>query len=374
MRQMRIGKKIVLGLVIMEVIVSLLCFPAYAKEKIEFQEAEYYLPLTDKNVQCLLCPRECILEPGQRGTCRARENIDGHLYSLVYRKVVSWNADPIEKKPLYHVLPGTKSFSLATAGCNLGCLFCQNWTISQVKPEDLDFLDFSPQKVVDMALESYSRSIAYTYSEPTIFYEYMRDIARLAKQKGLVNIYRTAGYINPEPLQELCRYLDATNCDLKGYSDTFYRQYCLGKLSPVLESLKIMQKEKVWIEITNLIIPTVNDDFKMIRQMCRWIKENLGSEVPLHFSRFFPAYRMTHLPPTPVETLEKAREIALAEGIKYVYIGNIPGHPAQNTYCPRCKRIVIERAGYYVAQNNLKEGKCKFCGQKIPGIWKFPEK
>ncbi len=334
------------------------------------KEAYYYLDFEDSEVQCLLCPRKCILTEGQRGICGVRQNIKGKLYTLVYGRPVAVHVDPIEKKPISHMLPGSKSFSIATAGCNLSCRFCQNWQISQVSPEDIRSYDLPPDKVVQLALEYNCQSIAYTYNEPTIFYEYMIETAKLAHQKGLKNIYVTSGYINPEPLRELCKYIDAANLDIKGFTEDYYLKYCLGELRPVLESAKIMQEEGVWIELTNLILPTINDDIENIREMCEWIIKNLGPDVPLYFSRFFPAYKMTHLPPTPVETLEKAREIALNVGLHYVYIGNVPGHPAEHTYCPKCGRIIIQRVGFFVTSNNLDQGKCPFCGEKIPGIWK----
>lgn len=333
------------------------------------KEAYYYQELGDSDVMCLLCPRECILEEGQRGICGVRQNIKGNLYTLVYGRPVAVHIDPIEKKPISHMLPGSKSFSIATAGCNLGCRFCQNWQISQVLPEDIRSYDLPPEKVVQLALENNCQSIAYTYSEPTIFYEYMIETAKLAREKGLKNVYVTSGYINPEPLRELCKYIDAANIDIKGFTEDYYRQYCLGKLQPVLKSAKIMQEEGVWIELTNLILPTINDDMEKIREMCEWIIKNLGPDVPLYFSRFFPAYKMTHLPPTPVETLEKAREIAQKVGLHYVYIGNVPGHPAEHTYCPNCGRIIIQRVGFFVTSHNLYQDKCPFCGEKIPGIW-----
>jgi len=338
--------------------------------QLNLKEAYYYLEFEDSEVQCLLCPRKCILTEGQRGICGVRQNIKGKLYTLVYGRPVAVHIDPIEKKPISHVLPGSKSFSIATAGCNLSCRFCHNWQISQVLPEDIRSYDLPPEKVVQLALENNCQSIAYTYSEPTIFYEYMIETAKLAREKGLKNIYVTSGYINPEPLRELCKYIDVANLDIKGFTEDYYLKYCLGELQPVLESAKIMKEEGVWLELTNLILPTINDDMAKIREMCEWIIKNLGPDVPLYFSRFSPAYKMIHLPHTPVETLEKAREIAQEVGLHYVYIGNVAGNPAEHTYCPKCGRIIIQRVGYFVTSNNLDQGKCPFCGEKIPGIWK----
>jgi pyruvate formate lyase activating enzyme len=354
-------------------ILFIIAYPLFAEEsRLSDKEASYYMKLEEGRVQCLLCPHECLLANKQTGLCKARRNIEGTLRSLVYARAVSANVDPIEKKPLFHFLPGSKSFSIATAGCNFSCRFCQNWQISQSRPEDLDSFYFPPQEVVEKALENNCQSIAYTYNEPTIFYEYMLDCAKLAREKGLCNVPVTACYINPEPLKELCQYIDGAHCDLKGFSDEFYRKYCSGKLEPVLNTIKTLKQNGVWIEIINLVIPTVNDDMEMIKKMCLWIRDNLGPDVPLHLSRFFPNYKMRDLPPTPVETLEKARKIALDCGLHYVYIGNVPGHPAENTYCPQCKKALIRRVGYYIAENNVVEGKCKFCGFTIAGVWKNP--
>jgi len=329
----------------------------------------YFTPLPGGEIQCELCPKRCRVGKGQRGFCRVRENRDGKYYSLVYGNPCAIHLDPIEKKPFFHVLPTTTSFSLATAGCNLQCKFCQNWEISQASPEDLYNHDVPPELIVKKAREMGARSVAYTYVEPTIFYEYMVDIGELVKKAGLLNVCHSNGFINPEPLRNLCKTMDAANIDLKGYSEDFYREVCSGELQPVLEALKIYRKEKVHLEITNLMIPTKNDDMSVLGEMCLWIKKELGSETPIHFSRFYPLYKLKSLPPTPVSTLEKARSIALSAGLEYVYIGNVPGHEGENTFCPKCKKMVIKRAGYMVGEVHLKNGKCKFCGKPIPGIW-----
>jgi pyruvate formate lyase activating enzyme len=348
--------------------------PKISLEKIKtsdlsLHEAMYYQKLPGKRVKCLLDPLECELAEFERGICRVKVNIGGELKSLVYGKAASVHIDPIEKKPLFHVLPGTATFSIATAGCNLGCTFCQNWQLSQSNPEDIPHYNLSPQEVVNLAIQNRCDSIAYTYSEPVIFYEYMLDTAKLAKEKGLKNLMITAAYINPEPLRELCKYIDAANVDLKGFSEEYYRQVVFGDLETVLNSLKIMQEEGVWIEITNLIVPTLNDDPGLIRQMCVWIRKNLGSDVPLHFSRFHPMYKLKNLPSTPVKTLEEAKRIALEEGLHYVYIGNVYGHFGENTVCPIEGRVLVNRIGYNVIEYNIVEGRCKFCGEKVPGIW-----
>jgi len=336
---------------------------------IETKLAAYFTPLDGRKIQCDLCPHRCLVAQGKRGVCRVRENREGKYYSLVYGNPCSVHLDPVEKKPFFHVLPGTASYSLATAGCNFQCKFCQNWEISQAFPEDVSSKEFSPARVVREAKETGARSVAYTYVEPTIFYEYMIDIATLARKSGLLNVYHSNGFINPGPLQHLCKVLDAANIDLKGFTDDFYHNLCGGELAPVLETLKTLKKEKVHLEITNLIIPTKNDDPSVLKDMCRWIRNELGPDTPVHFSRFYPLYRLKTLPPTPVSTLEKAREIGLSAGLDYVYIGNIPGHAGENTFCPKCGKMIIQRKAYMVGEVHLKDGKCKSCGKPIAGIW-----
>lgn len=337
----------------------------------ELKEAYFYKKLNVKNlVECFLCPKHCIIPPGKYGFCRARKNIDGTLYAMGYSNPCSVAIDPIEKKPFFHFLPSTPTFSIASAGCSLRCKFCQNWAISQVSPEETQNIYLPPEKVVEYAIKYKCPSIAYTYSEPVNFYEYMFDTAKIAKQKGLKNIVHTAGFINPEPLEKLCPYLDAVNVDLKGFNPEYYKNICEGELYVVLNTLKILKKNNIWIEITNLIVPGYNDKEQEIRDMCLWIKKNLGDYVPLHFSRFHPLYLMKHLPPTPVSTLEKAVKIAKEVGLKFVYIGNVPGSKYENTYCPECGNLIIKRIGFTVLENNIVNGKCKFCGEKIPGVWK----
>ncbi len=333
------------------------------------KEALFYQKLENKAVQCRLCPRNCFIPDGGRGFCGVRENRDGTLYTLSYAKSVAMHIDPIEKKPLFHFLPSSTAFSIATAGCNLRCKFCQNWEISQKRPEEVDYAYLKPQDLVRRAKESGSPVIAYTYTEPTIFYEYMLETAKLARAQGIKNIMHSAGYINEEPLRQLAKYIDAANIDLKGFSNDYYSKMSEATLEPVLKALKILKEEGVHLEITNLVLPGYNDGPEAIREMCLWIKENLGSDVPVHFSRFFPMYKLISLNPTPVETLGNARKIALDCGLKYVYIGNVAGHAGENTYCPKCKNTLIERRGYFVLQNNIKDGKCKFCQEKIAGVW-----
>ncbi len=331
--------------------------------------ALFYKKLKGKRVQCLLCPRECVVANGNKGFCRTRKNIDGDYYTLVHSNPCSLHIDPIEKKPLFHFLPGTTALSLATAGCNFTCKNCQNWEISQASPEQTENGEIPPEKMVEFALQYKTPTIAYTYTEPSIFYEYMLDIAKLAHSNGILNMYHSNGYLNQKPLDDLIPYLDGANVDLKGFSEDFYNDITGGSLEPVLNTLKRLKKNNVWLEITNLIIPTKNDSESMIKQMCQWIKDELGREVPVHFSRFYPRYKLPNLPPTPVETLQKAAQIAREIGLSYVYIGNVPGMKEESTYCPHCKKIIIERKGYDIRALNLRRDRCKFCNTKIPGRW-----
>ncbi|MBW2040028.1 MAG: AmmeMemoRadiSam system radical SAM enzyme [Deltaproteobacteria bacterium] len=329
----------------------------------------YFQLLAGGEVQCLLCPRECVISSGGRGYCEVRENRGGKLCSLVYGNPCAVHIDPIEKKPFFHVLPSTPSFSIATTGCNFDCKFCQNWEISKEVPEKTFNFRLPPEKVVEMAQGYKCPTIASTYVEPTIFFEYMYDVSVLAKGKGILSTYHSNGYINPQPLEDLCQYLGAACIDLKGFTEDFYQEMTEGELHPVLQTIKTLRSKGVHLELVNLIIPTKNDDMQVVRQMCLWIKREVGPDVPIHFSRFYPMYKLRNLPPTPVETLEKAREVALSVGLEYVYIGNVPGHKGENTYCPHCKKVIIARRGYFILTNNVVKGRCKFCGKDIPGIW-----
>lgn len=332
--------------------------------------AKYWEILSNDRVRCRLCPNNCVLRPGQMGPCRTRINQDGVLYSVAYANPVAVHVDPIEKKPLAHFLPGSLAFSISTAGCNLACKNCQNWEISQASPLELPYEYLPPEKVVQQAIDNECKSIAYTYTDPTAFYEYTLDTAKIAKARGIKNVIVSAGYINPEPLEELAPYLDGANIDLKSFDDRIYRRLNSGRLQPVLDTLKILKKHGVWLEITNLIIPGYTDDMDMIRQMCHWLVNNGFAENPLHFSRFYPSYRLPDVPPTPVSTLEKAIEIALEEGIQYPLIGNVLGHKYESTYCTKCGKKVIGRSGFNVTEINITDGKCNFCGHPIPGVWK----
>ncbi|MFH1351570.1 MAG: AmmeMemoRadiSam system radical SAM enzyme [Pseudomonadota bacterium] len=322
-----------------------------------------------KTVQCQVCPNRCILSPGDRSICRSRVNIGGKLYSLAYGNPCSVHVDPIEKKPLNHFYPATSIFSIATTGCNFRCLNCQNWEISQKKPEEVRHGELFPKEVVQETKKRGVPSIAYTYSEAITFYEYMYDTARLAREAGLKNVLVSNGYINKEPLLRLAKYIDGANINLKSFDNHIYECLNGGALQPVLDTFKTLHEEGVWFEMTTLVVPTYVDDPEMIKRMCGWILKELGPDYPLHFLRFFPQYKLTRLPPTPVTMMEQFRELALKEGIRYVYLGNVPGHEECHTICHHCGKILIERRGYLLGQFNLKGGQCKFCNTKIPGRW-----
>jgi len=333
----------------------------------KIREASYYKALRDKAVQCQLCPHFCTIKDGERGKCEVKENRKGILYSLVYGKACSADCDPIEKKPLYHFMPGEKAMSVATIGCNLHCKQCQNWQISQTKFEYYPYITLLPQEVVDKTIESECGIIAYTYTEPTVFYEYMLDTAKIAKKQGIKNVIVSNGFINPEPLKELCKYIDGANIDLKSFSEGFYNEICDGRLEPVLKAIEILHENNVWVEITNLIIPTLNDKEEETKRLAEWVKR-LDANIPLHFSAFYPTYKLQDITPTPDSILKKARKIALKAGLKYVYTGNIDDDEGSATFCPKCGKAVIKRKDFFVLQNNLKKGACS-CGGRIPGIW-----
>jgi len=312
-----------------------------------------------------------VIPEGGAGDCRVRVNLDGKLRATTYGRPSSIHVDPMEKKPLYHFHPGSSVFSIATAGCNLHCLNCQNWQLSQRGGDEIEQIyQLMPEAVIQAAGERDCSAIAYTYSDPVVFYEYVEDTAALARAQGLRNVFVTAGYINPAPLRRLCQVLDATNCDLKAFDDGFYQRNCSATLQPVLDSLVTFREEGVWVEVTNLLIPTLNDDMSMVRRMARWIRNELGAGTPLHFSRFKPMYRMRNLPQTPTQSLERARAEALDAGLEYVYIGNIFGHEAASTYCPRDGTLLVRRVGTSMVENNLTPGgRCPVCQENIPGVW-----
>jgi pyruvate formate lyase activating enzyme len=305
----------------------------------------------------------------ERGFCGVRENHGGNYRTLVWGRPCALNMDPIEKKPLFHVLPGAWTFSLATAGCNMDCKACQNWEISQSRPEQVRSYNMPPERLVATAKRNGSKIISYTYTEPVVFLEYVIDSARLARKQGLRNCMITGGNIEVTPLKEALQVLDAVKVDLKSFSDKTYVKNCKGHLKPILRTIETVKKQGRWVEIVYLVIPTVNDTEAEVKQMCRWVKRNVGPDVPVHFTRFHPDYQLKHLPPTPLSTLRRCRKIALAEGLRYPYVGNYAGQGGENTYCPKCHEPVVERRGFSVISNDLKRGKCGHCGAAIPGIW-----
>lgn len=356
------------------------------------REGRHYLKL-GRNVQCKICPNNCLLEPGDRSHCRNRINYDGTLYTLVYGNPCTFHVDPVEKKPLYHFLPGSRTFSLATSGCVFRCLNCQNWEISQKKPEEtkdprgaefrlrpplptgltpdqMARLSLFPEDVVAVTRALGCPSISYTYSEPTAFYEYTQDTCKLAREQRLKNIVVTCGSIEERPARDLYQHVDAAHVDLKGFDEDIYRTLNSGKLAAILGTVKTLKDLGVWFELINLVVPTYTDNLDTIRRMCAWIAKSLGPDQVLHFSRFHPQHKLTHLPPTPVDTLVKARDVARAEGLRFVYVGNVPGlEDAGTTWCPNCKKAVVERDIFAVKRLAIADGKCRFCGTKIAGVW-----
>ena len=320
-------------------------------------------------VRCRLCARECMLAEGERGACEARVVAGGELRSLVYGRPITMHVDPIEKKPFFHFLPGAAAYSLATSGCPLRCKFCQNWEISQARPEDYAAAVLPPAAVARTAVERDAPVIAFTYNEPTVFLEYMTDIARAAKPLGRRSVLVSCGFMNEAPLRELCDVLDAIKIDLKGFREDFYRDVCGAELKPVLRSLRQVAASRVHLEIVNLVVPTLNDSARDLTEMSKWIAGELGPDVPVHFTRFHPDYQLRHLPATPVATLERAREIGMAQGLRFAYVGNLPGHPGNHTLCPGCGAKVIERDGMFVTAVRLRDGRCAGCGRAIPGVW-----
>jgi pyruvate formate lyase activating enzyme len=335
----------------------------------EAPRARFWSAAEKGHVQCRLCARGCLLAEGQRGLCRSRMNVGGEMKSLVYGRPVSVHVDPIEKKPFYHFLPGSQAYSIGTTGCPLRCKFCQNWQTSQASPEDYRVRFTPPGEIVETVRSRKVPVIAYTYNEPLVFTEYLLDIAGAARLRGIRSTMVTCGFMAQGALAEICKALDAVKVDLKGYSESFYRDACGAELKPVLRTIKQIAKSRVHLEIVNLVVPTLNDADRMITDLCDWVMGELGPDVPLHFTRFRPDYQMPHLPPTPTATLERARSIAMARGIRYAYVGNVPGHPGNNTVCPSCKKEVIRRTLFFVEGSNIKDGKCGYCGRKIAGVF-----
>jgi pyruvate formate lyase activating enzyme len=355
---------------------GLMCFPCRSVfSEMSSEETSLYKRIamfqeeTARGIMCRICPNECVLKEGELSKCNNRVVHNSKLYTMAFGNPCTVNLDPVEKKPLYHFLPGSKAYSIATAGCNLVCLNCQNWTISQASPDKTRNYDLMPEKVVEECTKNSCRSIAYTYSEPVTFYEYVFETATLAKNVGVKNIFKSNGYINSEPLKKLCSVIDAANIDLKAFSESSYLKLTGGKLQPVLDTLKVFKDMGVWLEITNLIIPDWTDNPYDIRNMCKWLSDNGFKYTPLHFSRFYPMHKLEQLPPTPVEILNDAYRIATEEGLKYVYTGNAPGNEISNTKCPSCNSTIVVRQGYRIATNNITGGKCNKCGSKIEGVW-----
>lgn len=340
-----------------------------AKPQAILHDAMWFDRLPDKAVRCRLCPRECVVPEEERGYCGVRENHGGDYKTLVYGNLCSVNVDPIEKKPLYHYLPGTTAFSVATAGCNMECKFCQNWRISQYRPEQVESIAVPPDRLVASARARQAPTLAFTYSEPVVFADYMHDTAALGRGQGVGSAMISNGYIREPALRDLCRHLTAVKIDLKGFTDTFYREQCAASLAPVLSTLEVLKDIGIHTEVVVLLIPTLNDSGREIGEMARWLVSHVGPDVPLHFSRFHPIYRVNNLPPTPVETMDRARKTAMDAGMKYVYVGNVPFHEGESTWCPGCRKAVIRRVGFKIDASGLKNGACAACGQKIPGVW-----
>ena len=335
----------------------------------ELHEANFYEPLAGGRVRCTLCPHGCNVADKGRGYCRVRENRGGKYYTLIYGRPCSIHLDPIEKKPFFHVYPGAKAYSIATVGCNFACKFCQNWDISQASPEDVKPSFQSPEDIAGAAKKSGARAIAYTYTEPVIFQEYMHDCAAAGKKAGIESVMVSNGFITAEALKPLFPLLKAVKIDFKSFSDSFYADVCEGRLQPVLDTLKRLAGSGVWYEIVVLLVPSLNDSADEVKRMSAWIVKELGVNVPVHFSRFHPMYKMRNIAPTPEDTLRRAYQIASGEGINFVYIANVPGDEHQNTVCPFCKAMLIRRYQYSILENNISGGLCKSCKKPIPGVW-----
>ncbi len=325
--------------------------------------------MEDGRLHCYLCPRHCHIGDGQAGFCFIRKNEGGRLVQLGYGHPAAVAMDPIEKKPLNHFFPGTKILSMGTAGCNMGCFFCQNWDISKAKADQVRSASLAPEDIVQLALEHDAPSLAFTYNEPTIWGEYVIDIAQAAHERGLNTVMVSNGYVTREAFFDIYQHIDAANIDLKGFTEGFYSKVTLTHLQPVLDTLRWLRHEtEVWFEITNLIIPTLNDDQDELRRLCGWVLENLGDDVPLHFTAFHPDFKLTDKPPTPPETLHRARALAMHMGLKYVYEGNIFSEGG-NTLCPGCKRVIVRRSWHSILKTDLRDGACKHCGTHIAGVF-----
>ena len=339
-------------------------------ENVSFKPAKWWEESDNGKLLCTLCPRYCTIGDGQAGFCYIRQNIGGKLYSIGYGKPTGFAIDPVEKKPLNHFLPGSKILSFGTAGCNLGCKFCQNWSISKARLDDINSLSVSPEDVVMLAKKYNLPSIAYTYNDPVIFGEYVIDISKIAYEEGINSVMVTAGYIDKNARKEVFQYIDAANVDLKAFTETFYHKLSFAHLEYVLDTLIWLKKEtSVWFEITNLMIPDENDSIDETKKMCQWIVENLGDEVPVHFTAFHPDFKMINKTNTPASTLNNARQIAVSAGIKYCYVGNVHDSIGQNTYCPECKKLIIQRDWHSIIENKLSNSHCPYCNTLIAGIF-----
>ena len=350
------------------------------------REASFYTPVEGGKIQCLLCPHACRIPVGGKGVCGVRENRNGVLFTLVYGRVIAEHVDPIEKKPLFHFLPGTLSYSIATVGCNFRCKHCQNADISQyprmmeeareieedeekVEKEELPGKQRTPEEIVVAAIYTKCSSIAYTYTEPTIFMEYALDVAKIAKESGLKNVFVSNGYTTKRALKEAIAYIDAFNIDLKAFSDEFYQEICGAHLQPVLDTLSFLKENKKWVEVTTLLIPGFNDNKEELEQLVSFIADELGTETPWHVSRFHPDYQRLDVPPTPLKKIEEAIAIGKKAGLKYIYAGNVWHTENENTFCPNCKRPLIIREGFSIIENRVKDGECPYCHEPIAGVW-----
>ena len=344
---------------------------AYAPEKgfMNPIRSPWFAGLSNSEIMCTLCPNQCRISPGNRGKCGVRENRNGTGYTLAYGNPVLVQIDPVERKPFFHVMPGSRALSVSTAGCPLTCRFCEVWDMAQVSPESVYAYDLSPDKIVIQAKSAGAHSISYAFGEPVAFFEYMNDISVRARKEGLLNLMHSSGYISHEPLEAIIENLDAVNIDLKGFDPEFYRTMVGGDIEPVKETLRILKKAHIHIEITNLLIPALNDDMEQIRKMCTWINNELGDNVPVHFARFYPLYKLANLPPTPVSTLDRARAVAIESGLKHVYISRVAGHEGENTFCPGCGEKIIVRMGFIIEEIHLEKGKCAYCNTPVAGRW-----